>query len=144
MIQAKAWGTSSRCFLMCGWAGFSQITLKPSVFLFHCESALKRCSLSFDAATQTSWYEPSEPWIPPFFHNTGVTPAPVNFITFCHAPVTHSGCRTDRSSQQDRNKLRWRGHSSRRLDTNTSPGSPVHRNPEDTLRHTHTDVKTAC
>lgn len=39
-LQATAWGTSSRYFLMRDRAGFSQISMKPSVVLFHCESAL--------------------------------------------------------------------------------------------------------
>lgn len=62
-------------------------------------------------------------------------------LTLRGAAVTHSGCRTDRSTQQDRSKPRWRGHSSHRSDTNTSADSRAQRNPEDMLKHT--SVKTA-
>lgn len=46
MIQATAWGTPSRGFLMCDpGLGFPPpVTLEPSEFLFHRESALQRCS----------------------------------------------------------------------------------------------------
>lgn len=67
VIQAAALGTSSCCFLMCDWAGFSQITLKLSKFLFHSESELQRCSLCFKPATYMSCYAPPELLIETFF-----------------------------------------------------------------------------
>lgn len=84
-----------------------------------------------------SRYKTSEPLIPPFLHNKKGHQTLWALWTLCLAPVTHLGCRRDRSSQRYRSKLRWQHHSSHRSDTNTFPGSPAQRNPEDTLKHTH-------
>ena len=132
-LVSDTWGTSSWCFLMCDWAGVSRITLKPSVFLFHCVSALKRCSWCCYTNVQI---QTSEPLIPPFLHNKKGHQTLWALWTLCLAPVTHLGCRRARSSRRYRSKLRWQHHSSHHSDTNTFPGSPAQRNPEDTLEHT--------